>query len=165
MTNPDTSSPTDIERDPAHLAAADWFVRLQASEVSIEDTLAWQAWLKESPANTRAFARIEELSHVLRKVPLPRVACERELASDPYDASVPLKEWKETPTSPLPWMTLALAALLGARWSALTSPAGSTAWNGSLKSRPTRKPIESSYARAKRARRWPRTARSIYPDK
>jgi transmembrane sensor len=110
MTDPDTATPTDIERDPAYLAAADWFLRLQGSAVSIEDTLAWQAWLNESPANARAFGRIEELSHVLRKVPLPPEVCERELKSDPYDASVPLKEWKEKST--LPWTTLALAALL-----------------------------------------------------
>jgi len=110
MTNPDPSIPTDIERDPAYLAAAEWFVRLQGSEVSIEDTLAWQAWLNESPANARAFARIEELSHVLRKVPLPPEVNEHDLARDPYDASVPLKDWKEG--SALPWTTLALAALL-----------------------------------------------------
>ena len=33
MTNPDTPIPADIERDPAHQAAADWLVRLQGSEV------------------------------------------------------------------------------------------------------------------------------------
>src|SRR5581483_1608235 len=62
---------TDIERDPTHLAAAEWFVRLHGSEVSIEETLAWQAWLRESPDNARAFARLEELSDVLRSLSLP----------------------------------------------------------------------------------------------
>jgi len=37
--------PTDIEGDPVHQAAAEWFVRLQNTEVSIEDALAWQAWI------------------------------------------------------------------------------------------------------------------------
>jgi len=110
MTNPGMSIPADIERDPTHQAAADWFVRLQGSEVSIEDTLAWQAWLNESPANARAFTRIEALSQVLCRVPLPPEVRERELARDSYDASVPLKEWKEKSTPP--WTTLALAALL-----------------------------------------------------
>ena len=59
----------EIENDPLHLAAADWFVRLQSTEVSLEETLAWQAWIHENPANAEAFARIEEISHALCDVP------------------------------------------------------------------------------------------------
>jgi ferric-dicitrate binding protein FerR (iron transport regulator) len=51
------------DRDPAHLAAADWLVRIQSTEVSIEDTLAWQTWLNESPGNACAFARLEEIDN------------------------------------------------------------------------------------------------------
>src|SRR5580698_214119 len=51
-------SPTDVERDPTHLAAAEWFVRLHGTEASVEDTLAWQRWLNESPSHAEAFARI-----------------------------------------------------------------------------------------------------------
>lgn len=112
MTDPGAPFSMDIERDPAYLAAADWFVRLQGSEVSLEDTLAWQAWVNESPKNAQAFARIEELSHLLRSVPVPPAVRADELARDRYDASVPLKEWKEQRTLSRPWMTLAVAALL-----------------------------------------------------
>ncbi len=112
MTDPGAPFSLDIERDPAYLAAADWFVRLQSTEVSVEDTLDWQAWLNESPKNAQAFARIEELSQVLRSVPVPPAVPADELAHDHYDASVPLKDWKERRTLPWPWMTLALAALL-----------------------------------------------------
>jgi transmembrane sensor len=114
MTNPSTPVPTDIERDPTHQAAAEWFVRLQGSAVSMEDTLAWQTWLSESPLNARAYARIEELSQVLRAVPPPAlaVASAEELATDRYDASVPLGEWHE-PTSRKPWIIIpALAAVV-----------------------------------------------------
>src|SRR5271154_7056527 len=52
----------EIENDPLQLAAADWLVRLQSTEISLEETLAWQAWLQENPANAEAFARIEEIS-------------------------------------------------------------------------------------------------------
>ena len=72
----------DIEQDPIHLAAADWIVRLQSTEVSLEETLAWQAWLHESPLNAQAFARIEEISDVMRHVAAPPAASLRELARD-----------------------------------------------------------------------------------
>ncbi|MDB6010019.1 MAG: hypothetical protein JWL65_2269 [Gammaproteobacteria bacterium] len=117
MINPGESS--DIERDPAHLAAAEWFVRLQGAEVSLEDTLAWQGWLNESPGNARAFARIEAVSQAVRSVPVPRAVPATRLAADHYDASVPLKDWKaslkkdsEAPrVARWPWVTLALAAV------------------------------------------------------
>lgn len=102
----------EIERDPAHLAAADWLVRLQGNDISLEEILAWQAWLNGSPQNARAFARMEELSHMLRTLPAPGVPSEKELARDDYNASVPLKVWKAPQRSLRPWMTVALAAML-----------------------------------------------------
>jgi ferric-dicitrate binding protein FerR (iron transport regulator) len=109
MTNPTQFS--DIESDPIHLAAAEWYVRLQSSEVSIEDTLAWQRWLNESPANSQAFARIEEVSHVLRTVPVPSAVSVRRFARDRYDASVPLKDWEEAHAPRHSWTAGSLAAL------------------------------------------------------
>jgi ferric-dicitrate binding protein FerR (iron transport regulator) len=108
MTNPTQFS--DIERDPTHLAAAEWYVRLHSSEVSIEETLAWQRWLNESPANSQAFARIEEVSHVLRAVPVPPAVSARRLARDRYDASVPLKDWEEAHAPRHGWTAGSLAA-------------------------------------------------------
>ena len=110
MTKPNSAAPTDIELDPVHLAAADWLLRLQEQDLSIEDTLAWQAWLSESPENARAFARLEEVSQVLRSMPTPPKPSARELARDRYDASVPLRNWRSR-RGPLPWITFALAAL------------------------------------------------------
>ena len=110
MTNPNSAAPTDIELDPVHLAAADWLLRLQDQDLSIEDTLAWQAWLSESPENARAFAHLEEVSQVLRSMSVPPVPAAEELARDRYDASVPLRDWRPRPR-PLRWITFALAAL------------------------------------------------------
>ena len=110
MTNPNSAAPTDIELDPVHLAAADWLLRLQDQDLSIEDTLAWQAWLSESPENARAFAHLEEVSQVLRSMPVPPVPAAEELARDRYDASAPLRDWRPRPR-PLRWITFALAAL------------------------------------------------------
>src|ERR1700677_1011509 len=83
----------EIENDPLHLAAADWFVRLQSTEVSLEETLAWQAWLQENPANAAAFARIEEISQALRDVPAPAAVPAALLERDHYDASIPIGDW------------------------------------------------------------------------
>jgi transmembrane sensor len=109
MTDRGPSLPVDIDHDPAHLAAADWLVRLQSTAVSIEDTLAWQAWLRADPANARAFARLEEISQVLRDVPAPSAVSARQFARDRYDASVPIKDWKQ-PHAPRTWAALAVAA-------------------------------------------------------
>src|SRR4029077_15197698 len=100
----------DIEHDPIHFAAADWFVRLQSTEVSLEETLAWQAWLHQSPLNAQAFARIEETSDVLRHVAAPPAATARELVRDRYDASVPLKNWKRPAVRRRSWLALGAAA-------------------------------------------------------
>jgi transmembrane sensor len=109
MTNQAMPFSTDIERDPTHLAAADWFVRLQSTDVSIEDTLAWQAWLSENPTNAQAFARIEEISQVLRDVPAPSAVSARQFALDRYDASVPIKDWGQPPVR-RPRTAIAVAA-------------------------------------------------------
>ena len=102
----------DIENDPLHLAAADWFVRLQSTEVSLEETLAWQAWLQENPANGAAFARIGEISHALCDVPAPAVLPAALLARDRYDASVPIGDWKPRRAARRPLATLGVAASL-----------------------------------------------------
>jgi transmembrane sensor len=109
MTNQARPFSTDIERDPTHLAAADWLVRLQSTDVSIEDTLAWQAWLNENPTNAQAFARIEEISQVLRDVPAPSAVSARQFARDRYDASVPIKDWGQSPVR-RPWTAIGVAA-------------------------------------------------------
>ena len=110
MTEPSTQLPTDVENDPVHLAAADWFVRLRSTEVSVEETLEWQNWLNESPAHAVAFARIEEVSQVLRAVPVPPASSARQLARDRYDGSVSLTDWKASRLPGRPWIALGLAA-------------------------------------------------------
>lgn len=100
----------EIENDPLHLAAADWFVRLQSTEVTLEETLAWQAWLHENPANAEAFARIEEISHALCDVPAPAAVPAALLARDRYDASVPIGDWKPRGSRRRLWSALAVAA-------------------------------------------------------
>src|SRR5215472_10871547 len=66
-----------MEDDPIHVAAAEWLVRLQESDLSLHETLAWQGWLNEDPRHAHAFARMEEVSQVLRSVPAPPAVSER----------------------------------------------------------------------------------------
>src|SRR5215469_11460111 len=95
----DKARPLDIERDPTHLAAAEWFVRLQGAEVSIEETLEWQGWMNDHPRNAEAFARIEETSQAVRSLPAPAALRVSRIPHDRYDASVPLKDWDPTDTA------------------------------------------------------------------
>ena len=113
MTDHGVPLPTEIDRDPAHLAAADWLVRLQSTDLSIEDTLAWQAWLNADRAHAQAFARMEEISQVLRSVQAPSAASPRQVARDRYDASVPIKDWNRR-HAPGHRTAIALAASIAA---------------------------------------------------
>jgi transmembrane sensor len=111
MTDSNPGGAPDIEHDPAHLAAADWLLRLQSQHLSIGETLAWQAWLSESPDNARAFARLEEVSQALRGMPALSMPTVEELAGDRYDASVPLRDWRPRRRNRRGFSTLALAAV------------------------------------------------------
>jgi transmembrane sensor len=110
MAEPTKPMSTGIENDPLHLTAADWFVRLQSTEVSLEETLAWQAWLAEDSANAAAFARIEEISHALRGLPAPATVPAAVLARDRYDASVAIGDWKPRRARRWTWPALGVAA-------------------------------------------------------
>ena len=100
----------EIENDPLHLKAAEWLVRLQSTEISLEETLAWQAWIHENPANAEAFARMEEISQALRDLPAPATVPAALLARDRYDASVPIGGWKPRRAHRWPKTTLSVAA-------------------------------------------------------
>jgi hypothetical protein len=45
---------TDIERDPIHEAAAEWFTRVQEPELSVDETASWRCGI---PADRRSVAR------------------------------------------------------------------------------------------------------------
>ncbi len=90
--------------------AADWFVRMNSGDVSLEETLAWQAWIHEHPSHGQAFADIEEISQALRDVPAPAVLPAALLARDRYDAAVPIGDWKSRRPLRLPGAALGVAA-------------------------------------------------------
>lgn len=97
---------TRAETDPTHLAAGDWLVRLQNPGITVEETLAWEAWMRERPEHAEAFERLEQLSQLMPDVRPPKPATRWELVRDRYDATAPLKEWR-VPRQP---GVLALAA-------------------------------------------------------
>lgn len=51
----------DAERDPVHIAAAEWFVRLQERDLPLEDSLEWQRWLNTDARHAEAFTRIAQV--------------------------------------------------------------------------------------------------------
>lgn len=84
---------TRVENDPIHEAAAEWVVRLQDPEVSLEDSVAWQAWMKADGRHAEAFNRVSEVSGLVREVSAPRARSAQELGRDAYDGSVALGDW------------------------------------------------------------------------
>ena len=88
------------DRDPVHMAAADWFARLREPDLSLEETMAWQSWMSADARHAEAFARIEAVSSVLHDMPRPPLPPPSDDSDDHYDASVPLSLWRKTASSP-----------------------------------------------------------------
>lgn len=57
--SPEPAIAMDEEMDPSHQAAAEWLVRLQDRNVSLEDTLEWQQWMTADACHAAAFERME----------------------------------------------------------------------------------------------------------
>lgn len=55
--------------NPLLNAAADWFVRVQNDDMSVEEIAQWQQWLAASPAHRSAFERMQTLWHDFGAVP------------------------------------------------------------------------------------------------
>jgi transmembrane sensor len=85
---------TRADRDRAHLAAAEWLLRLRDAGVSIDEVMAWQRWLQADAKNLAAFERLEEMSLQLRSMQPPARASRVALALDEYDGSVPVSQWR-----------------------------------------------------------------------
>jgi transmembrane sensor len=126
MTQQDTKERwwNEVDRDPIHETAAGWFARLRDSNVSLEDTLAWQAWMQEDPRHAQAFARIEEVSSALQSGPRPDLALAAEVGWDRYDGFVPIRDWRQRRNGPRLLAVaacalgagIALVLLLGRGW-------------------------------------------------
>lgn len=110
----------DAERDPIYASAVTWLARMQDPEVSLDDTLAWQQWIKESPRHAEAFARLEEVSAAARAVWPPQEPSVWDKAKDRYDGSVPISDWQRPRRSTL---AISLAASV-----AMVLMAGVLAW-------------------------------------
>ena len=83
-----------IERDPIQATAADWLIRLQEPDLSLEDTLSWQQWMAADPRHSQAFRDLEEVWEKFDSVPAqPRPAPEA-LRADTYDGSVTVSAWR-----------------------------------------------------------------------
>lgn len=104
--------------DPVYELAAEWTIRLRDPQVSPEEILAWQAWMRESPAHAAAFRRMEDLNETIADLrsahPHPTLPASRELARDAYDGSTPIHEWQGHRKQLTPRWALAAGALVAA---------------------------------------------------
>jgi transmembrane sensor len=119
MTDTQTFKWLDPERDPTHVAAADWVARLSNSNVSLEDTLAWQSWMSADVSHAEVFHRFEQISRSLKTMAPPPPPRKWQLARDAYDGSMPLSDWNGSPERSSRILAAAAAVILGV---------GATAW-------------------------------------
>ncbi|WP_129775129.1 FecR family protein [Peristeroidobacter soli] len=85
---------TGADQDRAHLAAAEWLLKLQDADVPVEEVMAWQRWVQADPKNLAAFERMQEMTLQLRALQTPARAGRLEMALDSYDGSVPVSQWR-----------------------------------------------------------------------
>jgi transmembrane sensor len=100
------------DTDPVFAAATEWMVRVHDPDVTPESLIAWQAWMRESPAHAEAFRRMEKLDELLRAVPRPPKASPREMARDGYQGSVPIRLWRRNPSQLVTRWALAACVLV-----------------------------------------------------
>src|SRR5436190_4509336 len=84
----------DPEWDPIYAAAADWLSRLQQPNVTLEETLAWQQWMAQSPRHSVAFHELEKLWEKFGSLGTPQGPAPDTLSVDRYDGSVTVSTWK-----------------------------------------------------------------------
>ena len=88
-------------------AARDWVVRLQADELSTEDIIAWEAWIKCDLLHRHAYDAAAE-AWALAGDALVRRPTEPELRNDRYDGAVSVATWKAR--RPKVWLVWSAAA-------------------------------------------------------
>ena len=110
----------DAELDAVHETAAEWFLRLQDPNLSLDATLTWQSWMAADLRHADAFRRIEQTWQRFQGMPRPGLAAATALAADDYDGSVPVSNWLATTgatrkSSRLRWaLAASIVAVIGA---------------------------------------------------
>jgi transmembrane sensor len=106
----------DVEEDPIHQAAAEWFIRLQDAEVSLEEVLAWQRWMGTDERHGQAFSRIESTYRTFGQIGTTAAGRTPTSHAADYDGSVSVSHWLHVqPARPLRhprWVAIA-ATIVG----------------------------------------------------
>lgn len=93
----------DVERDSIHARAAEWFIRLDDPNVSLEETIEWQHWMEADARHQAAFARMEEVGKELQRMPRPDI-------NSPNEATAPSTRFTVLSPQGSHWRWLAAAA-------------------------------------------------------
>jgi transmembrane sensor len=101
------------DKDTTHIAASEWIVRLQDPDVSLEETLAWQDWMKAHPRHAEAFARLENIAEAMREIHSTPQLTAREFDRDRYDGSIPLSDWQSPRQPHVVFAIAAAVAVIG----------------------------------------------------
>jgi transmembrane sensor len=117
----DRPQQAQIEQDAGLRRAAEWFIELRSPDISGERIDEWHQWLTTDPAHRAAFDRIEAFWRVARQLPDAHVhwPTDHEVASDDYDGSTTITEWRRRRRTRLPPRPMLAAAAIAAATVAL----------------------------------------------
>jgi transmembrane sensor len=88
------NSQLGVDRDPVYATAAEWLLRLQEANLTLEETLVWQQWMAQDARHRYAFQELEELWGKFGSVAAPSPVSRRALEADTYDGSIPVSAWR-----------------------------------------------------------------------
>jgi transmembrane sensor len=113
------------EHDSLLQEAAQWSLELSSGDTPAERIAQWQQWLAASEAHRAAFDRIQSTWSAVDRYASGSVAwpADAEVASDAYDGSVSVSDWRsrvaKRASRRRPWLTACLAAAAAAAVTAL----------------------------------------------
>ncbi len=73
--------------------AEEWFVRVRAGGMTVEEMTAWHRWLEQSESHERAFRDVENLWEEIGQIQHLSWPTADELNTDRYEGQMPLAEW------------------------------------------------------------------------
>jgi transmembrane sensor len=95
---------------PTHqVEARSWLLKLRTETLSHQDIVDWQAWLEADPRNAAAYDEAVAAWELACQVPMAPAAA-TELASDRYDGTVPVQQWRRRPQKQAFWLIATAAA-------------------------------------------------------
>ncbi len=73
--------------------AAQWFTRLQAANLPVEEILEWHRWMATDVRHTQVFRQVEEVWLQFAELPRPPLLTREAVGRDHYTGQVSVRQW------------------------------------------------------------------------